>query len=132
MSADPRLQRWLDHMAGDRSVDSLRPLLAEDATFHSPVVHTPQRGIDLTTAYLSAADTVFGNGSFDYVRMIVDGDDGMLEFAAELDGIHINGVDIIHWNADGLIDDFKVMVRPLKAINMLWKMMAAQLEKQAG
>lgn len=132
MSADPRLQRWLDHMAGDRSVDSLRPLLAEDATFHSPVVHTPQRGIDLTTAYLGAADTVFGNGSFDYVRMIVDGDDGMLEFAAELDGIHINGVDIIHWNADGLIDDFKVMVRPLKAINMLWKMMAAQLEKQAG
>ncbi|MGP1283027.1 MAG: nuclear transport factor 2 family protein [Parasphingopyxis sp.] len=132
MSADPRLQRWLDHMEGDRSVDSLRPLLAEDATFHSPVVHTPQRGIDLTTAYLSAADTVFGNGSFDYVRMIVDGDDAMLEFTAELDGIHINGVDIIHWNADGLIDDFKVMVRPLKAINMLWKMMAAQLEKQAG
>ncbi|QLC25642.1 nuclear transport factor 2 family protein [Parasphingopyxis algicola] len=132
MSADPRLQRWLDHMEGDRSVDSLRPLLAEDATFHSPVVHTPQEGIELTTAYLSAADTVFGNGSFEYVRTIVDGDDAMLEFTAELDGIHINGIDIIHWNANGLIDDFKVMVRPLKAINMLWKMMAAQLEKQAG
>lgn len=132
MSADPRLQRWLDHMEGERSVDTLRPLLAGDATFHSPVVHTPQEGIERTLAYLSAADTVFGNGSFKYVRTIVDGDNAMLEFTAELDGIHINGIDIIHWNSDGLIDDFKVMVRPLKAINMLWKMMAAQLEKPAG
>ncbi|MEM8696288.1 MAG: nuclear transport factor 2 family protein [Pseudomonadota bacterium] len=129
---DPRLQRWFDHMEGDRSADTLRPLLAEDAIFHSPVVHTPQRGIDLTTAYLSAADTVFGNGTFEYVRVIVDGDNAMLEFTAELNGIHINGIDIIHWNEAGQIDDFKVMVRPLKAINMLWEMMANQLEKQAG
>lgn len=132
MSVDPRLQRWFDHMEGDRSADSLRPLLAEDATFHSPVVHTPQRGIDLTLAYLTAADTVFGNGSFEYVRTLVDGENAMLEFTAELDGIHVNGIDLIHWDGDGLIDDFKVMVRPLKAINMLWKMMGEQLEKQAG
>lgn len=132
MTTDPRLQRWLDHMEGDRSPETLRPLLAQDATFHSPVVHTPQEGIELTLGYLSAADTVFGNGSFHYVRMIVDGDNAMLEFTAELDGIHINGIDIMHWNAAGEIDDFKVMVRPLKAINMLWKMMAGQLEKQAG
>ncbi|MGP1353259.1 MAG: nuclear transport factor 2 family protein [Parasphingopyxis sp.] len=132
MTIDPRLQRWFDHMEGDRSAESLRPLLAENATFHSPVVHTPQRGIDLTLAYLTAADTVFGNGSFAYVRTLVDGDNAMLEFTAEIDGIHINGIDLIHWNADGLIDDFKVMVRPLKAINMLWKMMGEQLEKQAS
>ncbi len=132
MTTDPRLQRWLDHMEGDRSPETLRPLLAQDATFHSPVVHTPQEGIELTLGYLSAADTVFSNGSFHYVRMIVDGDNAMLEFTAELDGIHINGIDIMHWNAAGEIDDFKVMVRPLKAINMLWKMMAGQLEKQAG
>lgn len=132
MTTDPRLQRWLDHMEGDRSTQTLRPLLAHDATFHSPVVHTPQEGIELTLGYLSAADTVFGNGSFQYVRMIVDGDNAMLEFTAEIDGIHINGIDIMHWNAAGEIDDFKVMVRPLKAINMLWKMMAGQLEKQAG
>lgn len=132
MTVDPRLQRWFDHMEGDRSAESLRPLLAENATFHSPVVHTPQRGIDLTLAYLTAADTVFGNGSFAYVRTLVDGDNAMLEFTAEIDGIHVNGIDLIHWNADGLIDDFKVMVRPLKAINMLWKMMGEQLEKQAG
>lgn len=132
MTTDPRLQRWLDHMEGDRNADSLRPLLADDATFHSPVVHTPQEGIELTLGYLNAADKVLGNDSFRYVRMIVDGDNAMLEFTAELDGIHINGIDIIHWNSDGLIDDFKVMVRPLKAINMLWKMMANQLEKQSG
>ena len=132
MTTDPRLQRWFDHMEGDRSADTLRPLLANDATFHSPVVHTPQRGIELTLGYLTAADTVFGNGTFEYVRTIVDGDNAMLEFVAEIDGIHINGIDIIHWNSDGLIDDFKVMVRPLKAINMLWEMMGRQLEKQAG
>ena len=132
MTTDPRLQRWFDHMEGDRSADTLRPLLADDATFHSPVVHTPQRGIELPLGYLTAADTVFGNGTFEYVRTIVDGDNAMLEFVAEIDGIHINGIDIIHWNSDGLIDDFKVMVRPLKAINMLWEMMGRQLEKQAG
>jgi hypothetical protein len=132
MTVDPRLRRWLDHMEGDRGIDTLRPLLAEDATFHSPVVHTPQKGRELTAAYLSAADAVFGNGSFRYVRTIVDGDNAMLEFTAELDGIHVNGIDIVHWNEAGDIDDFKVMVRPLKAINMLWKMMAGQLEKQAG
>lgn len=85
-------------------------------------------------AYLMAAEKVLGNDSFRYVREIVD--DGanmaMLEFTLELDGIQVNGVDIITWNADGLIQDFKVMVRPLKAINKVWEEMGKMLEQMKG
>ena len=85
-------------------------------------------------AYLSAADVVLGNDSFRYVREIVDEDKNMamLEFELELDGIHVNGVDIITWNDDGKIQDFKVMVRPLKAINKVWDEMGKMLEKMKG
>jgi hypothetical protein len=70
---------------------------------------------------------VLGNDSFHYVRELVDGDEMMLEFVTELGGVTVNGVDIIHFNNEGKISDFKVMVRPLKAINKVWEMMAAQL-----
>lgn len=125
------LARWHAYMR-DPSPEGLRAMLAEDAVFHSPVVHTPQEGRDKVFAYLSAADKVFADSGFRYVREISEGDQAMLEFAAEIDGIHINGVDIIRWNAEGLIEDFKVMVRPLKAIDKLWKMMGAQLERAKG
>ncbi len=127
-----KLARWMEYVTGDHNPASLMAMLAEDAVFHSPVVHTPQQGKAKTAAYLMAADSVFSDSKFRYVRTIAEGDHAMLEFTSEIDGIHINGVDIITWNADGLITDFKVMVRPLKAINKIWEMMAAQLEKQAG
>ena len=135
MSQEPKdsstgLARWHAHMR-DPSPEGLRAMLAEDAVFHSPVVHTPQEGRDKVFAYLHAADSVFGHSNFQYVREISEGDQAMLEFTAEIDGIHINGVDIIRWDADGLIEDFKVMVRPLKALNKLWEMMGAQLERAA-
>lgn len=96
--------------------------------FHSPVVHTPQVGKPVVMAYLVAASHVLGNESFRYVRELVDGTEMMLEFVTELDGVTVNGVDIICWNEEGTISDFKVMVRPLKAINKVWELMAAQLE----
>jgi hypothetical protein len=108
----------------------LRQLLADDCVFHSPVVHTPQRGKDLTAGYLSAAMQVLGNGTFRYVREVVGERDAVLEFEVELDGIHVNGVDLIHWNEAGSITDFKVMVRPLKAINLLHQKMAAALAQR--
>jgi hypothetical protein len=114
-------------MEGGSDPALLADLLADDAVFHSPVVHTPQAGKPVVMAYLVAASHVLGNDTFRYVRELVDGDEMMLEFVTELDGIAINGVDIIRWNADGKIRDFKVMVRPLKAINKVWEMMAAQL-----
>lgn len=105
-------------------------LLAEDAVFLSPVVHTPQRGRVLAAAYLGAAFQVFFNPSFRYVRELVGEHDAMLEFETEIDGVLVNGVDLIKWNAAGRIVEFKVMLRPLKAINLVQQRMAAML--QAG
>lgn len=106
----------------------LSDLLAEDAVFHSPVVHTPQRGKALTARYLAAAFDVFFNGRFRYVREIVGPSDAMLEFETEIDGISVNGIDLIRWNADGLITDFKVMLRPLKALDVVQRRMGAVLQ----
>lgn len=105
----------------------LDTLLADDAVFLSPVVHTPQVGKALTKAYLSAAFSVFFNPSFRYVREIVGPADAMLEFETTIDGIVVNGVDILKWNAEGRIVEFKVMVRPLKAIQLIHARMAAML-----
>jgi hypothetical protein len=105
-------------------------LLADDCVFHSPVVHTPQRGSALTAGYLTAATQVLGNETFRYVRQVVAEHDAALEFEVELDDIHVNGVDLIHWNDDGRITDFKVMVRPLKAVNLLHQKMAAALSQR--
>lgn len=127
MSAS-NLARWHAYMEGGSDPALLSELLADDAVFHSPVVHTPQAGKSIVMAYLVAASHVLGNDAFRYIRELVDGNDMMLEFVTELDGITINGVDIIRFNEDGKISDFKVMVRPLKAINKVWEMMAAQLE----
>lgn len=126
------LAAWHAYMAGGGDAQALKNLLAEDAVFHSPVVHTPQQGRDKVFAYLHAASHVLGGDAFRYEREIVDGDQAMLEFSTELEGVLINGVDIIRWNEDGKINDFKVMVRPLKAINKVWEKMAAMLAAQAG
>ncbi len=122
------LARWHDYMMGGGDPTVLAELLAEDAVFHSPVVHTPQVGKGVVMAYLVAASHVLGNDSFRYVRELVDGNHMMLEFVTELDGISINGVDIIRFDNAGKISDFKVMIRPLKAVNKVWETMAAQLE----
>jgi hypothetical protein len=111
----------------ERNAAALDDILADDAVFHSPVVHTPQKGKQLAKLYLSAAIMVLGNSKFSYVREVVGDSDAVLEFVSEVNGIHINGVDIIHWNADGKIDDFKVMIRPLKAINLLHGLMKQML-----
>ncbi len=105
----------------------LKDLIADEAVFHSPVVHTPQRGKALTVGYLSAAFHVFFNPSFRYVREIVGTSDAMLEFETEIDGVLVNGVDIIKWNEAGQIIEFKVMLRPLKAINLIHQKMGEML-----
>lgn len=110
-----------------RDAAALGALLADDATFHSPVVHTPQVGKALTMKYLGAALHVFLNGTFRYVREVVGERDAVLEFVVDMDGITVNGVDMIHWNDDGRITDFKVMIRPLKGMNVVREKMAAML-----
>jgi ketosteroid isomerase-like protein len=128
--SDHPIGRWHAFLeSGDLS--RLDELLAPDVVFHSPIVHTPQRGKALASMYLTGAFQVLRPAKFKYLREVVAGDDAMLEFSAEIDGIVINGVDMIHWNADGQIDDFKVMIRPLKAVNLLHAQMARMLEQLA-
>jgi len=112
-----------------REAAGLDNILTDDVVFFSPVVHTPQKGKFITTLYLTAALHVFVNDTFHYVREVVSGNNAVLEFMTVIDGITVNGVDMITWDTDGRIIEFKVMVRPLKAINLIHRMMGEMLEK---
>lgn len=105
----------------------LDTLLAEDAVFLSPIVHTPQMGREMVKLYLLAAGEVLANDSFRYTKEIVDAPHAVLEFETVMDGIKVNGIDMITWNDKGEITEFKVMVRPLKAINLVHAKMGEML-----
>ncbi len=122
------LKTWHE-IVESKNNDALDELLADDVVFHSPVVHTPQEGKAITKLYLSAATNTFSGGSFEYVREVTSGNNAVLEFVSEIDGITINGIDMIRWNDEGQIVDFKVMIRPLKAVNLLHRMMGEMLQK---
>lgn len=126
MASDP-IATW-HKILKDRDIRALDALLATDVVFHSPVVHTPQMGKPITKMYLAAAIAVFGNESFRYVRELKSERDAVLEFELELEGISVNGVDMIKWNEKGEITEFKVMLRPLKAVNLIHQKMAAMLQ----
>jgi hypothetical protein len=120
------IEKWHAYMQ-THDGKGLGDLLADDAVFESPVVFTPQRGKAIVTAYLTAASKVLGGEGFRYVGEWRGENSAILEFEHEVDGKYINGVDMIWWNEDGLISRFKVMVRPLQAVNMLHQMMGGQL-----
>jgi len=125
------LDKWYGYMKShDRA--ALWDLLHPDAVFESPVVHTPQRGRDITFKYLSSAEKVLGGPGFAYVGEWRSDNGAVLEFEKATDGITINGVDIITFSDDGRITHFKVMVRPLKAINLLHRLMGEQLAMTQG
>jgi hypothetical protein len=125
MAADV-VARW-HALITSRSEEALASLVADDVVFHSPVVHSPQVGKAVVLSYLQAALQVFGDKSFRYVRQLVGEHDAVLEFEVELGGIYVNGVDMLRWDDDGRIIDFKVMLRPLKAINLIHQKMAERL-----
>ena len=122
------IQKWHE-MLETRDLQKLEGLLADDARFHSPILHTIQKGKGLTHMYLMGAATIIANDNFKYIREVYDEGFAMLEFETEVDGIVVNGVDMISWNEDNLITDFKVMIRPLKAVNMVQQKMAEMLEQ---
>ena len=124
------LELWHE-MLRKRDLGRLDEVLAEDCVFLSPIVHTPQRGRDLTRLYLTAALAVF-NESFQYVKEVVSPQHAVLEFTCEVDGIIVNGVDIMTFDDAGKIIEFKVMVRPLKAVNLLHAKMKAMLEQMSA
>jgi hypothetical protein len=120
------LDGWYGYMRS-HDLGALRELLHPDAVFESPVVHTPQRGRDITFKYLASAEKVLGGPGFKYVGEWRNATGAVLEFENEIEGIKLNGVDIITFDEAGLITHFKVMVRPLKAINLLHRLMGEQL-----
>ncbi|MEN3351446.1 MAG: hypothetical protein V7632_5081 [Bradyrhizobium sp.] len=127
----PGLDKWYAYMKS-HDTSALWDLLHPDAVFESPVVHTPQRGRDIAFKYLAGAGQVLGGPAFKYRGEWRSDTGAVLEFESEIDGIKLNGVDIITFDADGRITHFKVMVRPLKAINLLHQLMGAELMKQSS
>lgn len=125
----PNLQSWFDYMMDGHDKSLLLEMLHDDVVFRSPVVHTPQEGKAITFAYLSAAGNTLGNGTFKYTRVFDCGNKAVLEFENEMDGIQVNGIDMIEWDADGKITDFKVMVRPLKGMQVVHAAMGKMLEQ---
>lgn len=134
------IRRWHDVLRGGMS--DLEDLLHPDCTFLSPIVFTPQRGREITMMYLQAAGSTLAapkpkedgapgeeESSFGYVKEILDGHHAVLEFQTEVDGISVNGVDIITCDDDGRIVEFKVMIRPLQAVNKVHEQMKAMLER---
>ncbi len=121
------LRRW-HQLVKDRNPAGLDSLLAEDVVFYSPVVHTPQRGKPVTAQYLTAAFQVFFDESFRYVSEMRGERGAVLEFEVEINGISVNGVDMLTWDDNDKIVGFKVMIRPLKAINLIHQRMAAMLQ----
>jgi len=136
------IEKWHRFLAG-KFPGGLDELLADDVVFYSPVVFTPQKGKDITKLYLNAAGGTFGGlggssgggksaSKFRYTKEVLSGNQAVLEFETEVGGKYINGVDIITCNAEGLITEFRVMIRPLQAVNMMHQQMAAMLEKMKG
>ena len=133
------LENWHAQIRGEFE-GGLDALLADDVAFYSPIVFTPQRGKDLTKMYLTAAGSTFSDGpkpggksnvgsKFRYTKEVVSGNHAVLEFETEVKGKYINGVDIITFNDEGKIVEFKVMIRPLQAVNLMHAQMKAMLEK---
>ena len=122
------IKKWHDHIKGEFP-GGFDELLADDVIFYSPIVFSPQKGKDLTTLYLMAAGNTFGGdqsrdgtlqeSSFKYTKEVLDGNQAILEFETQIDGKYVNGVDIITFNSEGKISEFKVMIRPLQAVNII-------------
>jgi SnoaL-like domain len=124
----PVIARWTSIIENGRA-DELDALIAEDAVFFSPAVFTPQEGRQKTLMYLKAAVKVFGTNDFRYVEQWFKDQSAILEFAATIDGIYVNGIDMIHWNDQEQIVSFKVMLRPLKALQTIIPAMAELLQQ---
>ena len=125
------LEKWHE-IVRTRDPRDLSDLLADDVVFYSPVVHTPQFGKAITAMYLTAALPVFVNDSFRYIRAVVGENGAVLEFETEIDDIIVNGVDMIRWNSNGKITEFKVMLRPLKAVNLIHQKMGEMLTRSVS
>ena len=137
------IARWHDFLRG-RLPGGLDELLHDDVVFYSPIVFTPQEGKAITKLYLEAAGQTLpgerpggaevssGSGGFRYTKQVLAGDTAVLEFETSVEGKYVNGVDIIRCDDDGRIVEFRVMIRPLQAVNLVHRQMGEMLEKMQG
>ena len=121
------ITKWHE-VVSTKNYQLLEEILDDNVIFYSPVVFTPQKGKEITKIYLSAAAEVFEGNSFSYVRELIKDNEAALEFELELDQIKVNGVDLITWNHEKKVTEFKVFIRPLQAVNALHQKMGAMLE----
>ena len=121
------IHKWHDLINND-DLNKLDAILADDAVFSSPVVFNPMKGKEITKMYLYAAGQSFNMDKFKYTREVHDEMHSVLEFETYIDEISVNGVDMIEWNKDGKIKDFKVMIRPFKAVQKVQEKMVEALE----
>jgi hypothetical protein len=134
------IEKWHLHMKGQLP-GGLDDLLDDDVVFISPIVFTPQEGKAITKLYLQAAgQTLPGekelagspntdNKAFRYIKEVLSGSTAVLEFETYVEGKYVNGIDMITCNDKGKITEFKVMIRPLQAINLVHKQMGEMLER---
>ena len=127
IKAKELIHKWHEVMKNSE-LELLDEIIADDATFSSPVVFKPMLGKEITMMYLSAAGQSFNMEKFQYTKEIHDGMNSVLEFETYIDEISVNGVDIIEWNEDGKIANFKVMIRPFKAVQKVQQKMVEALE----
>ena len=129
------MEKWHQFVNG-QSPNILDELLDDDVVFYSPIVFKAQNGKAITKMYLHAAAATFGAGgdpskpgiqNFSYCKEVYSTHQAILEFETEVGGVYVNGVDIITCNDEGLITEFKVMVRPLQAVNALHQQMKKML-----
>jgi len=128
MTTPPVIERWHAFLEGGHAPAALDELLADDAVFYSPAVFTPQEGKAKTATYLSAAAKLFGGTDFHYVGQWCSEQSAVLEFAATIDGMYVNGIDMIAWNESDRITSFKVMIRPFKGLQLVMGKMAELLQ----
>ena len=121
------IHKWHE-VVGSDNLNLLDKIIAEDAVFSSPVVFTPMEGKEITMMYLHAAGDSFNMEKFKYTKEIHDGMNSVLEFETYIDDISVNGVDMIEWNEDGKITNFKVMIRPFKAVQKVQEKMVEALK----
>lgn len=126
----PAIERWHQIMT-KKDAAGLGALIGEDCVFQSPALHSPQIGKAITIKYLKAAMAVLGVPSFRYVEQWFGDRSAVLEFELMLGDIHVNGVDIVHWDEHDLITGFRVMIRPVKGLQAVMPAMAAVLEDMA-
>ncbi len=113
----------------NKDAEKLKGFIAEDVVFHSPVVWTPQKGKNIVEMYLIAAGQIIANDNFEYVKEMSNDTIAILEFKTIIDGISVEGVDMLTFNEKNELIEMKVMIRPLKAVNIVHQKMGEFLSK---